>query len=105
MVEWNSLIFNGLWVLGAAVIVAAFSLSVYETRCRGGHLRVQLGSPGIRLSLMVGFVLVSLGIALIGPRWWERVLWGLLCALSVWQLWTDWQEWKAKRDRAQPPNS
>jgi len=105
MVEWSSLVFNGLWVLGAAVIVAVFSLSTYEARCRGRQLWVQLSLPGFRLPMTVGLVLISLGAALIGPRWWERVLWGLFCILSVWQLRTDWQEWKAKSDHAQPPSS
>jgi multisubunit Na+/H+ antiporter MnhB subunit len=91
MVDWGSLAFNGLWVLGASVILAAFSISSYEAQRRGEPLRVRLTAPSFQLWLLVGLVLISLGAALIGPRWWERVLWGMLCATSAWQLWVVWR--------------
>lgn len=97
-IDWAGLTFNGLWVLGAAVILAAFSFSCYEAQRRGERLRVRLAAPGFQLWLLAGLVLISLGVALIGPRWWERVLWGLLCAMSVWQLWTAWREWRTESD-------
>ncbi len=98
MVDWTSLAFNGLWVLGAAVILAAFSLSCYDAQRRTERLRTRLAEPGFQLWLLVGLVLISLGIALIGPRWWERVLWGLFCATSAWQLWIVWHEWEARNN-------
>jgi multisubunit Na+/H+ antiporter MnhB subunit len=96
MVEWTSLAFNGLWVLGAAVILAAFSLSYYEARYRGERLRTRLAAPGFQLPLMLGVMLLSLSLALLGPRWWERVLWGVFCAVSTWQLWVTWRAWQAR---------
>jgi hypothetical protein len=93
LVEWTSLAFNGLWVSGAAVILAAFSLACHEAQLRDERLRLRLAAPGFQLWLLVGLVLIGLGLALVGPRWWERVLWGLFCAASVWQLWTTWREW------------
>ena len=96
MVEWTSLAFNGLWVLGAAVILAAFSLARYEAHRRGQRLRVRLAAPGFQLWLLVGLVFISLGVALIGPRWWQRVVWGAFCAISAWQLWAVWREWRTK---------
>jgi len=98
MVEWTSLAFNGLWVLGVAVILAVFSLSSHEAHHRGERLWVRLATPGFQLSLMLGLVLISLGVALIGPRWWERVLWGVFCAMSAWQLWATWREWRMEGD-------
>jgi multisubunit Na+/H+ antiporter MnhB subunit len=91
MVEWTSLAFNGLWVLGAAVTLAAFSLSYYEAQRRDERLRVRLATPGFQLPLALGLLLISLGMALLGPRWWKRVLWGLVGAMSAWQLWTGWR--------------
>jgi len=90
--EWAGLVFNGLWVLGAAMILAAFSFSCYEAQRRGERLRVRLAAPGFQLWLLAGLVLIGLGLALIGPRWWERLLWGVFCAMSAWQLWTTWRE-------------
>jgi dolichyl-phosphate-mannose--protein O-mannosyl transferase len=99
MVDWSALIFNGLWVLGAALILAAFSFSSYEARRRGEPLRVRLAATGFQLPFMAGLALVSLGIALTaGSRWWERVLWGLLCILGTWQLWIIWRAWRTERD-------
>jgi multisubunit Na+/H+ antiporter MnhB subunit len=91
MIDWAGLAFNALWVLGAAVILAALSLSYYEAQRRNERLRIQLAAPAFQMWLSAGLVLISLGLVLIGPRWWERVLWGLLCGLSVWQLWSAWR--------------
>ena len=88
--DWAGLAFNGLWVLGTAVILAAFSFACYEAQRRGERLRVRLAAPGFQSWLSVGLVLISLGMALIGPRWWERALWAVLCAMSGWQLWAIW---------------
>jgi hypothetical protein len=98
MVEWTSLAFNGLWLLGAAVILAAFSLCCYQAHCRGEPLRVRLAGPGFQVWLMVGLVFISVGAALLGPRWWERVLWGLCCTVSAWQLWTAWRGGRGEGD-------
>ena len=106
MIDWAGLAFNALWVLGAAVILAALSFSYYEAlrlrsgqaQRRGERLQAQLSAPGFQTWLSVGLILISLGLALIGPRWWERVLWGLLCAASAWQLWTAWRDWRAESD-------
>lgn len=87
MVDWNSLGFNGMWLLGVAVIVAGLSISSYEASRRGERLRERLAAPGPQLWLSVGLALFSLGVALIGPRWWERALWGLLAAAWVVQAW------------------
>jgi multisubunit Na+/H+ antiporter MnhB subunit len=91
MIDWAGLIFNALWVLGAAVILAALSFSHYEAQRRNERLRARLAAPAFQMWLSVGLALISLSLALIGPRWWERVLWGLLCGLSVWQLWDAWR--------------
>jgi multisubunit Na+/H+ antiporter MnhB subunit len=90
MVEWTSLAFNGLWVLGAAVILAALSLACYEGHRRGERLRIRLAAPGFQMWLLAGLFLIGLAAALLGPRWWERVLWGVFCAVSAWQLWVTW---------------
>ncbi|RLC66926.1 MAG: hypothetical protein DRI48_03575 [Chloroflexi bacterium] len=92
MIDWTSLAFNSLWILGAAVILAALSYSSYEAQRRGERLRTRLAAPDFQVWLSVGLVLISLSLALIGPRWWERLLWGVMCVWSAWQLWVAWRE-------------
>lgn len=103
MAGWTSLAFNGLWVLGAAVIVATISLSTYEARHRGERLGVRLTTPSFRLWLLVGLVLISLGAALAASHWWGHALWGMLCAATAWQLWATWRVWKTQGDKVLPP--
>ncbi len=94
MIDWMGFAFNSLWVVGAAVILAALSFQQYEARRLRERLRERLNGPDFQLWLSVGLFLISLGLALIGPRWYERVLWGLLCGMSVWQAWIAWRAWK-----------
>ena len=99
MVNWAALVFNGLWVLGAALVLAAVSLSCYEARWPGGRWRDRLAAPGFQFPILAGCLLISLGLTLApasGPRWWERALWALCGVASAWQLWTIWRERKNK---------
>ena len=98
MIDWVNVIFNGLWVLGAAVILAALSFYHHDAQRRGERLRARLAAPGFQAWLSVGLTLISLSLALIGPRWWERVLWALFCVTSAWQIGVSWREWKVGRD-------
>ena len=98
MIDWANLLSNGLWVLGAAVILAALGFSYYQAQRRGERLRARLADPAFQAWLAAGLGLISLGLALIGPRWWQRVLWGLLCAASGWQLWDAWRDWATEKN-------
>jgi len=83
--------FNGLWMLGAAVILSAFSICCYKATCREERLEAEMVSPSFQLPLALGLQLVSLGMTLLGPHWWERVAWGLICTMSALQLWIGWR--------------
>ena len=94
VIDWAGLAFNALWVLGAAVLLAALSYTYYDAQRRSERLATRLAGSAFQVWLSAGLILISLGLALIGPYWWERVLWGLLCAWSSWQLWIAWREWR-----------
>ena len=96
--DWVKLVFNGFWVLGAAVMLAAFSFACYEAHRRGERLRLWITDPGYRLCLLVGLVLIGLGMTLIGPHWLERALWGAFLFASAWQLWATWRCWRTGSD-------
>jgi len=95
---WIRLAFNSLWVLGAAVILAAFGFCYYDAHVGGERLRARLITPAFRMWLLIGLTLIGLGAALTASRWWERALWGLLCAANVWQIWVFWQESRSGED-------
>lgn len=99
MVDWTALAFHGLWVLGAAVILATFSCLHYEAQRQGERLWVRLSAPGFRLGLSAGLALIGLALALLGSRWWERLLFGAICAISAWQLWAAWRRLNDSEDR------
>ncbi len=100
--DWAGLASNGVWVLGVAVVLAAFSFYCYDAHVRRDKLRARLSSPGFQAWLMAGLALASLGGALTVSRWWERVLWGLLCAVSMWQTWLAWRAWQTKEPLRHP---
>jgi hypothetical protein len=92
MVDWVSLVFNELWILGLAIILAALSHAHWLAHTRRERLRTLLDARDFQLWLLVGLMLISLGAALLGPRWWEHVLWGMFCAVIAWQLWDAWHK-------------
>jgi hypothetical protein len=81
-------------MVGTAIILAVISFSYYEAQRQSERLWVHLQAPRFQTWLSLGLLLICLGLALLGPRWWESVLWGLLCGLSAWQLWSAWREGK-----------
>ena len=99
MVDWASLAFNGLWLLGAAVILTAFGFSCYAAEGRAKPLRTRLSAPGFQLPLALGLSLISLGAALLASFWWECLVWGLLCLTSVGQLWAGWRRKERRKER------
>lgn len=76
---WN-VITHALWIVGAAIVLGAWSWLDWHSAARGTGLRATLegalGSPGIAL----GLALVCLGAGLGVASGWERILWLLLAA-------------------------
>jgi hypothetical protein len=87
MVDWLGVATNSVWILGLALVLAVLSYadwSAYTTRQR---LRVVLGRAAFRMALWSGLTLFCAGVALSGGRWWERILWGVLAAKAVAEVW------------------
>jgi hypothetical protein len=89
MIDWPHVLFNLLWVLGLALILAALSYTDWLTHVRGLRTRKLLGAPIFQLALFTGLGLVSLSLLLQSRGWLERLLWaGLILALAgcAWSL-------------------
>ena len=90
---------NALWIIGLAVILAAFSYGDWLAHERGVSSRRVLGSLTFQVPFSGGMVLVCLGLVLSGRTGWERAVWAL------WTLFFAWQGWamvRSRQDREEP---
>lgn len=70
-----SVIANSFWIVGLAVLLAAFSYH-YDIAQRQGHgLRRQLGQRSFTLAAWLSATLVSIGLAGTSDRLWEAAIW------------------------------
>jgi hypothetical protein len=90
VIDWISLLFHITWILGAAVILAAFSYHHWQANRQQQPLRQQLRSPAFTRSLWVGFALITLGLAGTSPTTWETIIWGILFFIVLYQLLRQW---------------
>ncbi len=88
MIDWTTLLVNGLWILGAAILLAAFSYHYWQAQAEGAPVRVQLERPSFSRPFWLGFVLISLGLMGASNRWWETAVWGLFTVFSLFNLYT-----------------
>jgi hypothetical protein len=91
MIDWLSVLFNALWVMGGALILAAFSHTHWLAGVRRVSLRRLLNTPHFQLPFTVGLTLISLGLLFLASTWLERGLWAIFTLLFTWQLWQSWQ--------------
>ncbi len=89
MIDVRFVIAHGLWILGAAVALAAFSYYDWLAGERQMPLRQMLRvARGWKASIGGGVLLVASGFLLMeGTRWWERGLWLLVWAGAAFDLW------------------
>jgi len=78
MIDWFQLGANALWVIGCAVVLAAFSYASWEASLSQQKLSERLKQHHTLLTLNLGGLLICLGAALTRGEWWWILLWGLL---------------------------
>ncbi|MBI4772251.1 MAG: hypothetical protein HY784_17970 [Chloroflexi bacterium] len=78
LIDWRMVGFSALWILGLAIVLAAFSMADYRAGVERRKLRSVLGEPGSQGALNLGMTLFSAGLVYSGRAWWERAVWGLL---------------------------
>jgi len=86
MINWLSLAFNSLWILGLALALAAFSYASWQASLRKEKLGYRLRQPNIQNWLNIAFALFCFGLAGTSKTWWEIVLWFLLGLLFIGQV-------------------
>lgn len=95
MIDWWQVCANAVWILGAALLLATFSIHRYEAgraRTRGISNIYAFRS---RWLYGLGLLLVSLGLCLGSGARLDRVLWGMLALISLGV--TSRMVWEARR--------
>jgi hypothetical protein len=91
MIDWIGIITNGTWILGLSIVIATWSYADWFaalcSRASRTRMREVLGQAAFRIALWSGLTLFCVGVALAGGRWWERILWGVLAAMSAVEVW------------------
>jgi len=89
MIDVRFVVAHGLWILGAAIELAAISYYDWLARQRRRPLRQVLRSArGWHSSFAGGGLLVASGFLLMaGTRWWERAVWLVVWAGAAVEMW------------------
>ena len=87
MIDIWEVVANGVWIVGLAVLLAAFSWASWVASVEGGRFRTVLGRPGVQRALGLGLVLFCVGLAATGRTCGERALWGGLSVLFAVKAW------------------
>jgi hypothetical protein len=83
MIDLWGVVRNGLWILGLAVVLAAWSIARWWALKHAVKLRQVLSRPFFLVPFSAGVALFCLGLALSGQRWWETTIWAVLTVLFV----------------------
>jgi len=78
MIDWLSVLFNSIWIIGAAIALAVISMACFQAQSRGVKLKKILNLSGFAVPLSISGGLFCLGLALTSDQWWEIALWILL---------------------------
>jgi len=82
VINWYSLLFNTFWVVGLAILLAAFSYQYWEARQTQTSLRVQFSRPSFLLFFWLSFGFVCIGLAGTAPQVWEMIIWGVFAVVG-----------------------
>ena len=88
MIDWYSLIFNAIWILGLGFLTAGLSMAVYVKSQMNWRLERALKAPSCRRMIGLGLVFFCLGQTGGVATLWERILWIVLALVFGLQTWT-----------------
>ncbi len=89
MIDLRFVFAHGLWVFGAATLLAAFGYYDWQSREQGRrHRDVMRDARGWKLCVAASVLLAASGVLLMRDiRWWERGLGLVVLAGAVRDLW------------------
>ena len=87
MIDWYSVGFGALWILGLGLVTAALSFANYLASQQKRRFRQALEMPACRIMIDLGLVFFCLGLAGGVSAVWERLLWAILALMFALQTW------------------
>lgn len=85
--DWYSVGFGALWIIGLGLVTAALSFAYYLAGQQKRRFRQALEMPACRIMIDLGLVFFSLGWAGGVSAGWERLLWAVLALMFALQTW------------------
>jgi hypothetical protein len=105
VIDWPFVATHALWILGLAVILAAFSYHNWLRQELGRSFRTQWREPGWRVPHYAGLILIAVSMVLMaGAPVWERAVWAVLAMVWSRQAYAAWQIWSGS-PAAKPQHS
>lgn len=83
MIDWLAVLFNAFWILGLAVLLAAFSYQHWLARQTNIGLKEQLNTPAFGKAFWLSFMLIAIGLAGTSQRSWETIIWGIFAITGL----------------------
>lgn len=88
VIDWYSVFINLFWIMGLAILLAAFSYHSWLARVAERPLKVQLNQPAFQAAFWLSFLLIAIGLAGTSQRAWEIAVWTIFALLSLYNLFT-----------------
>ena len=83
VINWPSIFVNSFWILGLAILLAAFSYHYWQASQHNQQLKAQLNGVAFLRLFWFGLVLVSIGLAGTSTAVWETIIWTIFTLLNV----------------------
>ena len=87
MIDWVSVGFSALWILGLGLVTAGLSFANYLASQQKRRFRQALEMPTCRIMIDLGLVFFCVGLAGGVLAVWERLVWAVLALMFVLQTW------------------
>jgi hypothetical protein len=96
MIEWPTLFYHFIWILGLAMLLTTLSLANWQTERQGKSFGQGLNKPSYRLASSAAFMLLALGMALSIEPLMYKASWLALLILALWAGIVAWRDRSGK---------
>ncbi|HEY5270316.1 MAG TPA: hypothetical protein VII97_08265 [Anaerolineales bacterium] len=87
MIDWYSVGFGALWILGLGLVTTALSFANYLVSQQKRRFKQALEMPACRIMIDLGLVFFCLGWTGSVSAAWERIVWAVLALIFAVRTW------------------